>query len=57
MITMTIPMNKLIEWYKGYKKRRAQRIKIEKELMPIACHPSRWWNWCISEDEKKETEK
>ena len=24
--------------------------------MPIAWHPKRWWNWCLSEDEKKEIE-
>ena len=24
--------------------------------MPIAWHPKRWWNFCMSEDEKKETE-
>ena len=24
--------------------------------MPIAWHPSRWWDWRVSEDEKKETE-
>ena len=22
--------------------------------MPVAWHPDRWWDWCISEDEKKE---
>ena len=25
--------------------------------MAIAWHPSRWWDWCIPKDEKKETEK
>ena len=24
--------------------------------MPIAWHPSRYWHWCMSEKEKKETE-
>ena len=24
--------------------------------MPIAWHPSRWWDWCVPEDEKKEIE-
>ena len=24
--------------------------------MPAAWHPIRWWNFCISEDEKKERE-
>ena len=46
----------LIEWYKKYEKRKAQKASIKKELMPIAWHPSKWWDWCVSEDEKKETE-
>ena len=24
--------------------------------MPIAWHPKRWWDFCMSEDEKKEIE-
>ena len=36
--------DKLIEWYKGYQKRKAQKAQIRKELMPIAWHPSRCWN-------------
>ena len=49
--------DKYFEWYEGYKKRKAEKAQIKKELMPIAWHPSRWWNWCMQEDEKKETEK
>ena len=22
--------------------------------MPAAWHPNRWWDWCVSENEKKE---
>ena len=22
--------------------------------MPVAWHTNRWWDWCVSEDEKKE---
>ena len=47
----------IIEWYEGHLKRKAQKVKIKDELMPIAWHPSRWWDRCIPEDEKKETEK
>ena len=25
--------------------------------MPVAWHPSRWWDSCVAEDKKKETEK
>ena len=48
--------NKLIKWYEGYKRRRAQKAQIKKELMPIAWHPSRQWGWCVSEDEIRDTE-
>ena len=49
--------DEFFEWYNGYKKRKAQKAKIKDELMPIAWHPSHWWDWCIPEDEKKESEK
>ena len=45
--------DKIIEWYEGYKKRKAQKSKIKKELMPIACHSTRYWDWCMTEDEKR----
>ena len=31
----------LIKWYEGYEKRKAQKAKIEEELMPIVWHPPR----------------
>ena len=34
------------------KKRRTQKASIKEELMPIAWLPSRWWDWCVPEDEK-----
>ena len=49
--------DKLFEWYDGYKKRKAQKAQIKKELMPIAWHPSRYWDWCMSGDKKQEIEK
>ena len=48
--------NEFIKWYEGYQKRMAQKASIKEELSPIAWHPSRWWGWCVPEDEKK-TEK
>ena len=41
--------DKLIEWYDGYKKRKAQKAKIKEELIPLTLHPSRWWDWCMRE--------
>ena len=43
--------------YDVYQKREAQKASVKEELMPIAWNPSRWWDWCVPEDEKKETEK
>ena len=48
---------KFSEWYDGCEARKAQKASIKEELMPIAWHPSRYWDWCMSEDEKRETEK
>ena len=47
----------LIKWHDGYQKRKVQKAQIKEELIFIAWHPSRWWDWCMSEDEKRETEK
>ena len=44
--------DKLIEWYDGYQKRKAQKAKIKEELIPIAWHPDRLMDWCMPEDEK-----
>ena len=46
----------VLRWYKGYEQRKAQKAKIKEELMPVAWHPDRWWNWCVPEHEKKELE-
>ena len=49
--------DKLITWRDAYIKRKAQKAKIKEELMPVAWHPDRCWNWCVTEDEEKELEK
>ena len=49
--------DELIGRHEGYKIRKVQKSQIKKELMPVAWHPSWHWDWCMSEDEKKETEK
>ena len=45
----------LITWRDAYIKRKAQKAKIKEELMPVAWHPDRWWDWCVPEHEKKGT--
>ena len=46
----------VLRQYKGYEQHKAQKAKIKEELMPVAWHPDRWWNWCVPEHEKKELE-
>ena len=43
----------LITWRDAYIKCKSQKAKIKEELMPVAWRPDRWWNWCVSEHEKK----
>ena len=45
-----------IRWCNPYQKRRAQKASIKKELLPIAWHPLRWWDWHVPEDVKRDTE-
>ena len=34
-----------------------KNVRLNEELLLIAWHPSRYWDWCVPEDDKKETEK
>ena len=49
--------DELDKWYNGYQKCKAQKLQIKEELMSIAWHPPRWWDWCVSEDKKKKKQK
>ena len=44
--------DELIKWYEDYQKRKTQKTKIEEKLIPIAQHPSRWWDCCVPQHEK-----
>ena len=46
--------DELTGWHNGYQKRKTQKAEIKEDLMPITWHPSRWWDWCVSEDEGKQ---
>ena len=48
--------NQVIGWHNGCQKRMVQKAKIKEDLMPIVWHPLRWWDWCVPEDEKEQTE-
>ena len=45
--------DEIIELYKVYQKRKAWKVKIKEELLPIAWHPDRVMDWCMSEDKKR----
>ena len=45
--------DELIEWYNDYHGRKAQKSKIKEKFLPIAWHPDRGKDWCMSEDEKR----
>ena len=38
------------------KKRKAFKKELNKELMPVGWHPNRWWDWRMSQNEKRETD-
>ena len=44
------------EW-ESRKQRKLCFKAVKEELLPIAWHPSRHWDWCMPEDEKKEISK
>ena len=50
----TIIHARLLACHAKFEKRKALKKEISEELMLRAWHPNRWWDWCISEDEKKE---
>ena len=47
---------RILAWHIKFEKRKALEKELNKELMLIARHPRRWWNFCMSKDEKKEIE-
>ena len=44
---------RLLAWHIEFEKRKAFKKELNEELMLISWHPRRWWNFCITEDEKK----
>ena len=44
-------------WFGILNLKNAKHLKsLNEELIPIALHPKKWWNVCMSEDEKKQIE-
>ena len=45
-----------LAWHIKFEKHKALKKELNEELMPVAWHSNRWRDWCVSEDEKKETD-
>ena len=43
------------ELFRWHHKKKYQK-DIKEELMPVAWHPSRYWDWCMADEEKKTAE-
>ena len=58
MIQILLFLSDLLLGIVNLKKWKALKKELKKieELMPLAWHPNRWWNFCMSEDEKNEAE-
>ena len=48
---------RLLTWYNKFEKQKAcKKDKKTKELMHVAWHPTRWWDWRLPVKQKKEVE-
>ena len=43
---------RLLAWHTKSEKCKELKKELNKELMSVVCHPKRWRDWCVSEDEK-----
>ena len=46
---------RLLTWqtkFEKHKELEKKKKKLNEELMSAVWHPTRWWDWCVSEDEK-----
>ena len=49
----TINHARITACYHQFKQHKANKMKIDEELVHAAWYPIGWWDWCILEDEKK----
>ena len=41
---------RFLAWHSKFVKRKALKKELNEELVLIAWHPRKWWNFCMSED-------
>ena len=44
---------RLVAWHIKFEKHKALKKELNEKLMLVASCPRRWWNFCMSEDEKR----
>ena len=50
----TIIYVRLLAWHIKFEKSKELKKELSEKLLLVAWHPNRWWDWCMSEDKKKE---
>ena len=50
----TIIFIRLLAWHIKFRICKELKKELRKELMPVAWHPDKRWDWRMSEDDKKE---
>ena len=46
----------MLAWHSKFGKDKARHKELNEELMFTVWHPRRWFHFCMSGDEKKETD-
>ena len=54
LLIFSLVRTAFLSWHTKFEKLKALKKELNEELMPAAWHPNRWWEWCVTEDEKKE---
>ena len=49
----TIIPVRLLAWHNKFEKHKALKKELSKELTLVTWHPKMWWDWCLSEDKKR----
>ena len=45
-----------VAWCNEYKQCKTFEKEFSKDVMLVAWHPTRWWDWCVPEDKEKQIE-